>query len=153
MADIRPVSDLRNRFKEVETSIKASGGPIYFTQNGRPLFVLVSNEKYEQLAGEVSPRKTLTKENMKQFGSVISNIRLIRGMERDELAQKINVPASHIENIENGDIIPADEDVAALSLALGMDETTLRFFLGGNETPFANKFLAKILNIIANMKD
>lgn len=48
MLQIRPVSDLRNRFTEIESTIK-SGDPVYLTKNGYGSMVVLSLEKYSEL--------------------------------------------------------------------------------------------------------
>ena len=48
MIQIRPVSDLRNKYSEIESIIK-EGDPVYFTKNGYGTSVLLSLEKYTEL--------------------------------------------------------------------------------------------------------
>ncbi len=50
MLSIRPISDLRNRFAEVEKEIKDQSKPIIFTTNGKASMVTMSFEKFSQLA-------------------------------------------------------------------------------------------------------
>ena len=50
MLDIRPVSDLRNDFTEIEKKIRRGGRPIIFTKNGRGSMVLISLDKYTNMA-------------------------------------------------------------------------------------------------------
>ena len=45
---IRPVSDLRNKFKDVSKIVHESKEPIYLTKNGRSDMVVMSIEAYEQ---------------------------------------------------------------------------------------------------------
>ena len=45
---IRPVSDLRNKFPEVEKCVE-NGEPVYLTKNGYGAMVVVSIEQFEQL--------------------------------------------------------------------------------------------------------
>ena len=45
---IRPVSDLRNKFPEVEKCVE-NGEPVYLTKNGYGSMVVVSIEQYERL--------------------------------------------------------------------------------------------------------
>lgn len=45
---IRPVSDLRNKFPEVEKCVE-SGEPVYLTKNGYGSMVVVSIDQYERL--------------------------------------------------------------------------------------------------------
>ena len=55
MLDIRPVSDLRNKFSEIEETVK-SGQPVYLTKNGYGSMVVLSLEQYAALTGEVELR-------------------------------------------------------------------------------------------------
>ncbi|MGD9474738.1 MAG: type II toxin-antitoxin system Phd/YefM family antitoxin [Eubacteriaceae bacterium] len=52
MIKIRPVSDLRNKFKEIEETVK-SGEPVYLTKNGYGSMVVISLEQYAALTDEV----------------------------------------------------------------------------------------------------
>lgn len=47
-AIIRPVSDLRNKFTEIENVVK-EGEPVYPTKNGYGSMVVMSIEQYAQL--------------------------------------------------------------------------------------------------------
>ena len=48
MIQIRPVSDLRNKFSEIEAIVSA-GQPIYLTKNGYGTMVVLSLEEYSKL--------------------------------------------------------------------------------------------------------
>lgn len=48
MIDIRPVSDLRNKFTEIESTVK-KGTPVYLTKNGYGSMVVLSLEQYANL--------------------------------------------------------------------------------------------------------
>ena len=48
MIEIRPVSDLRNRFTEIENTVK-TGSPVYLTKNGYGSMVVMSIEAYSKL--------------------------------------------------------------------------------------------------------
>ena len=52
MIQIRPVSDLRNYFSELEKEVK-SGQPIFLTKNGYGTMVLLSIEEYSKLTDQV----------------------------------------------------------------------------------------------------
>ena len=45
MIQIRPVSDLRNKFPDVEKAV-ACGEPVYLTKNGYGTMVVLSMEAY-----------------------------------------------------------------------------------------------------------
>ena len=55
MLDIRPVSDLRNKFSEIEETVK-SGQPVYLTKNGYGSMVVLILEQYAALTDEVELR-------------------------------------------------------------------------------------------------
>ena len=48
MLDIRPISDLRNKFTEIEATVK-EGKPVYLTKNGYGTMVVLSLEEYSKL--------------------------------------------------------------------------------------------------------
>ena len=52
MMDIRPVSDLRNKFTEIERTVKR-GKPVYMTKTGYGSMVVLSLEQYSALTGDV----------------------------------------------------------------------------------------------------
>lgn len=52
MIQIRPISDLRNKFTEIEKEVN-SGHPVYLTKNGHGSMVVMSLEKYSELMDEV----------------------------------------------------------------------------------------------------
>ena len=55
MIQIRPVSDLRNKFPEIEGVVN-SGQPVYLTKNGYGAMVVMSLEHYAQLTGDVEAK-------------------------------------------------------------------------------------------------
>ena len=52
MLDIRPVSELRNNFTEIEAAVK-SGHPVYLTKNGYGSMVVMSIDAYSRLTQNV----------------------------------------------------------------------------------------------------
>ena len=52
MLDIRPVSDLRNKFSEIEKTVK-NGQPVYLTKNGYGTMVVMSIEEYSRLTDPI----------------------------------------------------------------------------------------------------
>ena len=48
MANIRPISDLRNRADEISSICHDSGEPVYITKNGREDLVVMSHAAYER---------------------------------------------------------------------------------------------------------
>ena len=53
MIHIRPVSDLRNKFPEIEDLVLKEGNPVYLTKNGHGSMVVLSLEKYAKLTDDV----------------------------------------------------------------------------------------------------
>ena len=49
MIHIRPVSDLRNKFPEIEETVINSNSPVFLTKNGSGTMVLMSIEQYSTL--------------------------------------------------------------------------------------------------------
>lgn len=47
--EIRPISDLRNKFTEISKIVHENDEPVFFTKNGYGDMVVMSVEKYEQL--------------------------------------------------------------------------------------------------------
>ena len=55
MIQIRPVSDLRNKFPEIE-SVVNGGQPVYLTKNGYGTMVVMSLEHYSQLTENIEAK-------------------------------------------------------------------------------------------------
>ena len=53
MINIRPVSDLRNKFPEIEETVIGSNAPVFLTKNGYGTMVLMSIEQYSALTDDV----------------------------------------------------------------------------------------------------
>ena len=52
MINIRPVSDLRNKFPEIEKTVIDSNTPVFLTKNGYGTMVLMSIEQYSALTDD-----------------------------------------------------------------------------------------------------
>ncbi len=52
MIQIRPVSDLRNKFADIEKTVQ-NGEPVYLTKNGYGTMVVLSVEAYSKLTEDV----------------------------------------------------------------------------------------------------
>ena len=52
MISIRPVSDLRNKFPELEETVMESNEPVFLTKNGYGTMVLLSIEQYSALTDD-----------------------------------------------------------------------------------------------------
>ena len=53
MIQIRPVSDLRNKYPEIEQTVLSSGEPVFLTKNGYGSMVVMSIEQYAALTDEI----------------------------------------------------------------------------------------------------
>ena len=53
MVNIRPVSDLRNKFPEIENIVMNSGKPVFLTKNGYGSMVVMSLEQYSLLTDDI----------------------------------------------------------------------------------------------------
>ena len=53
MINIRPVSDLRNKFPEIEETVISSNAPVFLTKKGYGTMVLMSIEQYSALTEDV----------------------------------------------------------------------------------------------------
>ncbi len=53
MLNIRPVSDLRNRYTEIEDAVLRDGQPVILTKNGYGSMVVMSLEQYAELTDDV----------------------------------------------------------------------------------------------------
>ena len=56
MTQIRPVSDLRNKFSEIETLIAERHAPVFLTQNGYGSMVVMSIEMYDRLTNNIEAK-------------------------------------------------------------------------------------------------
>ncbi|HIT59802.1 MAG TPA: type II toxin-antitoxin system Phd/YefM family antitoxin [Candidatus Fimousia stercorigallinarum] len=80
MIQIRPVSDLRNKFPEIETIVN-SGSPVYLTKNGYGAMVVLSLEAYASLTDSVemkldeADRQAAATEERLSHETVFSHVR------------------------------------------------------------------------------
>ena len=59
MSEIRPSSDLRNKYKEIASICKEKKKPVFITVNGRGDTVLLDIEEYERMQDEIEMYKVL----------------------------------------------------------------------------------------------
>ena len=52
MLDIRPISDLRNKFTDIENAV-LNKGPVILTKNGYGSMVVMSIQEYERLTSNI----------------------------------------------------------------------------------------------------
>ncbi|MGL6202397.1 MAG: type II toxin-antitoxin system Phd/YefM family antitoxin [Lachnospiraceae bacterium] len=80
MIQIRPVSDLRNKFPEIEDIVK-EGKPVYLTKNGYGAMVVMSLEQYASLTDNIeikldeADKMAETTEKRSSHESVFGNVR------------------------------------------------------------------------------
>ncbi len=55
MIQIRPVSDLRNKFPEIE-NVVSGGQPVFLTKNGYGTMVVLSLEQYSALTEDIEAK-------------------------------------------------------------------------------------------------
>ena len=56
MTQIRPVSDLRNKFSEIETLIAERQAPVFLTKNGYGSMVVMSIEMYDRHTNNIEAK-------------------------------------------------------------------------------------------------
>ncbi|MBR0100840.1 MAG: type II toxin-antitoxin system Phd/YefM family antitoxin [Treponema sp.] len=56
MLQIRPVSDLRNKFSEIENIVSTNRHPVFLTKNGYGSMVVMSLDLYESLTDNIEAR-------------------------------------------------------------------------------------------------
>ena len=59
MINIRPVSDLRNKYPEIEDLVLKEDEAVYLTKNGYGSMVVLSLEKYAEIMNEIQINKDL----------------------------------------------------------------------------------------------
>ena len=80
MIQIRPVSDLRNKFPDIEMAVR-EGEPVYLTKNGYGAMVVLSLEAYSKLTSGVesaldeADRYAIENERRLTHDEVFSNLR------------------------------------------------------------------------------
>lgn len=65
MINIRPVSDLRNKYPEIEELVLKEDEAVYLTKNGYGSMVVMSLEKYSNLMKEINFERAIEE----QFGN------------------------------------------------------------------------------------
>lgn len=86
MLSIKPISDLRNKFSEIEQEVITNNQPVFLTKNGYGSMVLMSLEQYDALINQVEYKldeaelEAATSDERLTHEEVFSNIRRkIRG--------------------------------------------------------------------------
>lgn len=60
MINIRPVSDLRNKYTEIEELVLKEDQAVYLTKNGYGTMVVMSIEKYSEMLNIIDEEKNLS---------------------------------------------------------------------------------------------
>lgn len=56
MLQIRPVSDLRNKFAEIEEIVSTNRSPVFLTKNGYGAMVVMSLDLYDSLTDSIETK-------------------------------------------------------------------------------------------------
>lgn len=56
MIQIRPVSDLRNKFTEIEEIVISTQSPVFLTKNGYGSMVVMSIQAYENITNNIEAK-------------------------------------------------------------------------------------------------
>ncbi len=84
MVQIRPVSDLRNKFTDIEKTVQG-GDPVYLTKNGYGTMVVLSLEAYSKLT---EPEEYIM--DVADAAAASTDVRLSHEQVFGELRRKIN---------------------------------------------------------------
>lgn len=71
-ANVRPITDLKNRTKELVREVADGGQPVVITQNGKPRVVLMDVEQHDRLQDTLAMLKLLAQSQ----GSLIQTRRV-----------------------------------------------------------------------------
>ena len=152
MPDIRPVSDLRNRFKEIERFIKKTGEPIFLTSNGRASMVLLSNEAYDKMTGAASGQQD--EKEVDTFGGLIRKLLRVNEMTEEEMVAASGIPYEDLCEIMDDSRKPTEIEIEKLAAPLHVMPNTLKVFLdpvSGKVDAKMRKLMIKILDKIEDM--
>ena len=72
MINIRPVSDLRNKFPEIEEIVVNSNTPVFLTKNGYGTMVIMSVEQYSALTDDIEHKLDEADEAAKSYDVLYS---------------------------------------------------------------------------------
>ena len=86
MLDIRPVSELRNNFTDIEKTVK-SGSPVYLTKNGYGSMVVMSIEQFSALTDNIGQKLDEADEYAASHSERLSHEQVF-GKVRGSLARK-----------------------------------------------------------------
>ena len=78
--NIRPITDLKNRTKELVREVSEGGQPIVITQNGKPKVVVMDVEQHDRLQDTLAMLKILaqSQESLTRTGRTYSSTEVRR---------------------------------------------------------------------------
>lgn len=87
MINIRPVSDLRNKFTEIEEDVLESNSPVFLTKNGYGTMVVMSIEQYSNLTNDIEKKLDEADEYAKKNSTRLEMSEVVRDLRKiiDEL--------------------------------------------------------------------
>ena len=79
-ANVRPITDLKNRTKALIREVADSGQPVVITQNGKPRVVLMDVQQHDRLQDTLAMLKLLaqSQDSVAKAGRVYSTVEVRR---------------------------------------------------------------------------
>lgn len=90
--NIRPVSDLRNKYPEIEKIVLKEDEAVYLTKNGYGSMVVISLEKYEKLLANAKYNEYV--ENALDAAEIEANNKNTKYLKHEEIFDKLRSNAS-----------------------------------------------------------
>lgn len=85
--NIRPVSDLRNKYPEIEKIVLKEDEAVYLTKNGYGSMVVISLEKYEKLLANAKYNEYV--ENALDAAEIEANNKNTKYLKHEEIFDKL----------------------------------------------------------------
>ena len=85
--NIRPVSDLRNKYPEIEKIVLKEDEAVYLTKNGYGSMVVISLEKYEKLLANAKYNEYV--ENALDVAEIEANNKNTKYLKHEEIFDKL----------------------------------------------------------------
>ena len=95
MIQIRPVSDLRNKFTDIENTVK-TGVPVYLTKNGYGSMVVLSIDAYSKLVEEVENALDVADKLAKETDDRYTHEEMFSKLKGDIVGKKIWTSLSYV---------------------------------------------------------
>ncbi len=73
MIQIRPISDLRNKFTEIENLVASKKSPVFLTKNGYGSMVVMSLETYETLTENIETKSDKADSQSTEFSNRLTH--------------------------------------------------------------------------------